>query len=121
MLFVYIVHVNTSLLSEANVAVYEGASVNISCISFGIPVPTISWKLNNQATPFKEVDESTDTISSEGEFIPGSRVSTLKLVDVKYPTDEGIYTCNGSNIYTTSTVMVVLQIFGMYTAICLDK
>lgn len=109
-----IVDVNTSLLSEAYVAVYEGENVNISCLSIGISVPTISWTLNGQPTSFKQVDESRNASSFMGGYIPGSRLSTLQLVDVKYPADQGIYVCNGSNFHTTSAVMVALEIFGVY-------
>ncbi len=42
------------------VTVVEGRDVDISCTSTGVPVPTITWTLNNQTTPFRQTDVSTD-------------------------------------------------------------
>ena len=85
------------------VTVSEGGSVDISCISTGVPVPTITWRLNNQATPFNQTDMTTtadirvninfgvDTI------INGSVVSTLHIVNAQYPGHDGVYECIGDN------------------------
>ena len=85
------------------VTVSEGGSVDISCTSTGVPAPTITWRLNNQAVPFRQTDLTTpadirvnnnygvDTI------INGSVVSTLHIVNAQYPAHDGVYECIGDN------------------------
>lgn len=96
------------------VIVTEGTSVNISCTSFGVPVPTISWTLNGHNTTIKPTDEITDlNLRDDGKVIPGYVVSTLLITDAQYLTDEGEYVCTGSNadVAMTST-MITLIVLG---------
>lgn len=111
---------NTS--SGANVvSVSEEGSVDISCTSVGVPVPTVSWTFNNLAAPFDQTDSSTDLsvrILGGGNFelTQGSVVSRLHLVDAQYPADEGVYVCIGANTHagvtTTSSAMITVQVLG---------
>lgn len=103
------------------VSVSEEGSVDISCTSVGVPVPTVSWTFNNLAAPFDQTDSSTDLsvrILGGGNFelTQGSVVSTLHLVDAQYPADEGVYVCTGTNTHagvtTTSSAMITVQVLG---------
>ena len=87
--------------------------MNISCTSTGIPVPTITWTLNNQQTTFKDVETNAiDTAT------PGNVISTLYIVDAQYPTHDGMYTCTGNNtvngLILTSNVSITVQVQGMF-------
>ena len=92
--------------------------MNISCTSTGGPVPTITWTLNDQPTSFSQTDI---IINDNNTMSPGKIVSTLHISNIKFPTHEGVYICNGSNIVSgfvsTSSVSIFLQVIGMLTDI----
>ena len=103
------------------VSVSVGGNVDISCTSTGVPVPTITWTLNNQETNFSQTNISTETdiaIFGAGriEVTPGNVVSTLHIVNAQYPADDGVYVCTGSNTHagvtTNSSAMVTVQVLG---------
>lgn len=100
---------NTSTIGES---VVEGVNLNISCISFGVPVPNIYWTFNGYRTPFNQTHQFTNFILSDGGMVtPGYIVSTLHIVDAQHPTDEGEYVCTGSNtdaINSSSTIALRL-------------
>ena len=85
------------------VTISERGSVNISCTSTGVPAPTITWRLNNQATPFNQTDVTTPAdVKIDNNFmvdtiINGSVVSTLHIVNAQYPAHDGVYECIGDN------------------------
>ena len=96
--------------------------MNISCTSFGSPVPTISWTLNNQMTRFNKTDLSTEpsvavTTPPNFAITDGVAESTLQIVNTQYPADDGGYVCTGSNTHdgdTTSTsAMITVRVSGM--------
>ena len=91
--------------------------MNISCTSTGRPVPTITWKQNNQPTSFSQTDIIINAINS---MSPGKIISTLHILNIEYPTHEGVYTCNGSNIVSgfvsNSSVSIFLQVLGTFTS-----
>ena len=90
---------------------HEGESGNISCVSSGVPVPTISWTLSGHITPFEQSDQSTD-VSVSG--ASGHLVSTLHLVNIQYPAHDGVYRCTGSNHPAARrTAIIRLHILGM--------
>ena len=114
---------NTTIVGSSVVRVVEGGSVNISCISTGIPVPIITWKLNNVITSFNQTDVSTDfevrVIRQGGTFVPevtsGNIVSTLHIESFHYPAHNGTYECIGSDPGNTSVsnkAMITVQVKG---------
>ena len=95
---------NTTVNGGASVVtVSEGGSVNISCTSTGVPAPTITWRLNNQAAPFRQTDLTTPVtidsqkIGSLDAISIGNVVSTLHIVNAQYPAHDGVYECIGDN------------------------
>ena len=93
--------------------------MDISCTSTGVPVPTISWILNNQITPFNQTDISQDLeLDIDGTLLTeGNVVSTLHIERAQYPAHDGVYECTGINSHagvpSTSTVMITVQVQGM--------
>ena len=91
-----------TITSGAGVVVLsEGDSVNISCSSAGVPIPTITWTLRDQPTPFEQIDVQTDTVilfvrDNNGVLVPdvtpGSLGSTLLIVNAQYSAHDGVYT-----------------------------
>ena len=117
---------NTTIVGSSVVTVVEGESVNISCISSGVPVPIITWKLNNLITSFSQTDVSTDfsvRLIRQGEtlvpeFISGNIVSTLHIENTQYPAHNGVYECIGTdpdNTSVFSTAMITVQVEGENT------
>lgn len=90
-----------------DVVLMEGESVNISCTSTGLPVPTISWMLNNQTTPFNKIDTLNDIYEI---------MSTLHIVRAQYPAHNGIYECIGTSTHnevsSTDSIMITVQVQG---------
>ena len=82
------------------VAVPEGDSISVSCISTGEPVPSVLWTLNNKTTNFNQTDIISQSVLQPDDIfvsnvILGSVISTL--VDAEYPTHDGVYICTGRN------------------------
>ena len=109
----YLVDANTSVSSgDGVVSVIEGGNVDISCISTGVPVPTITWTLNNQTISFTQTDTPTNyqvTVTGEDTSLvtvvtPGNVVSTLHIVNAQYPANTGEYVCTGSNTHAGITI-----------------
>ena len=88
--------------------------MNISCTSTGGPVPTITWTINNQPTTFNDNSIITNAANTT---TPGFVVSTLYIVDAQYPTHDGVYTCNATNIIngsvSISSISITVQVQGM--------
>ena len=100
--------------------------MDISCKSTGGPVPTITWTFNNQPTTFSQTGvitkANTEAVRQmDGTFLsiitPGNVISTLHIVDLQYPTHDGVYTCTGNNSIdastTTSSVDITVEVQGM--------
>ena len=85
--------------------VLEGDSVNISCTSYGHPIPTILWELNGSPAPFPQSDTVTDyqavirTVVGQFNFTftDGNITSVLTITNIVFPNQEGEYTCKGRN------------------------
>lgn len=104
---------------SALIGVREGESVNITCFSFGVPTPTISWMFNGQ-TLFNQTSESSEfTVEFYGGtpslffYQSGNVTSTLQLMNVQYPFF-GTYMCTGSNNPAAmSTATIAVEVLGM--------
>lgn len=104
--------------NSAAVTVATRRSVNISCISYGVPVPTITWRFNNQPVPYTQTDTFTNySVDVTGNITQGNVVSTLHIVNAQ-TTEE--YVCMGSNTYngvtTNSYAMITVQVLGQLTS-----
>ena len=118
---------NTTIVGSSVVTVVEGRSVNIFCISTGVPVPIITWKLNNQITSFSQTDVSTDfevkvirqqDLTLVPEVTIGNIVSTLHIENTQYSAHNGVYECIGKdpdNTSVSSTAMITVQVEGENT------
>ena len=117
---------NTTIVGSSVVRVVEGGSVNISCISTGIPVPIITWKFNNLITSFSQTDVTTDfsarVIRQGGTLVhvvtSGNTMSTLHIENTQYPVHNGVYKCIGTdpdNTSVSSTAMITVQVEGKNT------
>ena len=104
-MFHFIDNANTTALSDSVVIIPEGDNGAISCRSVGAPVPSITWEFNNQTTGFEQTDtvtpfEATFTGSPGNRSVnltPGNIVSTLHIVSARYPDNDGVYACIGTN------------------------
>lgn len=107
--------------------VSEGNSVIISCISFGAPVPSLTWFFDGEVAPFTptEVIDSEDVTlvrsdpnDDNSPFVPESLsniVSNLRIVNAQYPANDGIYTCSGTNDdqgKNVSNATIAVQVIG---------
>ena len=93
---------------------YEGRSAGISCVSSGAPVPTVSWTFRGRTTPFNQTDQSTGAIVLSGSVTHGYLRSTLQMVNVQYPTHDGVYSCTGSNDPAgKGTTTITVQVLGI--------
>ncbi len=49
---------------------------------------------------------------SDRDIILGRVISTLHIVNAQYPTNDGVYTCIGSNSQVNSTTNIIVQVTG---------
>ena len=99
----------------------ETRSLGISCYSTGIPVPTITWTLNNQPAPHRRINSIivnyriTHLGGNNYQVDQGIAVSTLIIDKPQYSIDHGaVYTCIGSNSRSEDSASTTLRIMGMY-------
>ena len=102
-------------------------NVNITCISTGAPLPNVRWTFNGlDEIPFSYTEESVDyEVQLKGPDIflsptlssLGIATSTLHIENIRYPQDQGVYQCIGSNtgtgITATSNASFTLRVEGM--------
>ena len=112
-----VVDANTSAI-EVGITVYEGETGGVSCVSVGVPVPTIFWTVNHRATHFSQTD-GFNNVSVTGDVVtPGIARSTLQIVDAQYPDDGGVYICTGSNAqFADSFATIYVEVLGMWVII----
>lgn len=77
-------------------------SIDLPCVSQGVPQPTVSWKKDNTALV---ADGAHYRLSSEGTL-------TVRQVALS---DEGVYTCVASNVAGQDEASIQLQVQGENT------
>ena len=117
---------NTTISGGPLVAVLEGNTVTISCVSTGAPTPSIAWELNGEVAPFVPSDVVVETrtvlvrdsnANLQPDITLGSVTSDLTIVNAQYPDYNGVYTCIGSNdkqMVNNSTASITVQVQGIY-------
>ena len=115
---------NTTALSDSIVIISEGNDGSITCRSVGAPVPNIIWEFNNQTTGFNQTDKFTQYQASitgtspnrDVDLTPGNIESTLHIVNAKFPDNDGVYTCIGTNAddlkVKSSNALITIQVNG---------
>ena len=111
--------------SYSTVAIIEGSSVTISCISTGAPTPSVSWELDGQPVTFQSTEAREQSIVTlvrsdpGGSLVPnitlGRVTSNLMVMNAQYPDHDGVYTCIGSNddsMINTSSAVINVQVIG---------
>ena len=92
--------------------VLEGNDININCTSIGGPTPSVRWTFNNYST-FNHADVVIPPQRGTDSGVTlGTVISTLHIVNAQYPSNEGVYTCTGSNSEFNSTANVIIQVIG---------
>jgi hypothetical protein len=113
----------TEPISNAEkVSLRQGESLTLSCSSTGVPLPTISWSVNGQIVNFDRIDQSTEPSL----FIHTPRYtsatlgivnSTIRIEDIQYLADDGVYLCTGSIVHAggedTSSASLIVDVLGM--------
>ncbi len=75
-------------------------------------MPTVRWTFNNSNT-FNQTDVVTPPRrGTDKDITLGRVISTLHIVNAQYPTNNGVYTCIGSNSQFNSTTNIIVQVTG---------
>ena len=102
-------------------SVLEGGSLRLSCTSIGAPTPTIVWEMNGQPAQFNTTEVITQPQpqfvgAPGGGLVPdiarGNITSEILIINAQNPSDNGAYTCIGSNddFETNSSALILVQI-----------
>ncbi len=105
-------------------SVLEGGSLRLSCTSIGAPTPTIVWEMNGQPAQFNTTEVITlpqvRFVGAPGgglspDVTLGNVTSETLIVNAQYPTDNGTYTCIGSNdnFERNDSAQIYVQVLGM--------
>ena len=120
LLLMILVNASTSIITEDTAYIREGEDLNVSCVSYGIPTPTITWMYNDLPAPFSQSFIRTDYVvfinnGSGPNVTTGNTLTILHIVDFQNLTDSGVYTCIGSNSYneivSTNSAFIDVQLF----------
>lgn len=112
----------THSTSGDEVTIISGESINISCISYGSPIPSIMWYNENAGSSFIQFDTVLEQLAfspsiGEFNFSVGGTESILLIKDAQYPQHSGVYTCLGSNEHagssSSSSTSITVQVHGM--------
>lgn len=83
----------------SNITVEAGSSlIRFDCIAIGIPIPTYTWLREDQ------------TLETTSRIIPTGQ--TLRILNVVLG-DQGLYTCQVSNVAGSDSASANLIVFGM--------
>jgi hypothetical protein len=105
-------------------SVLEGGSLRLSCTSIGAPTPTIIWDMNGQPAQFNTTEVITMPqvrfVGAPGgglspDVTLGNVTSETSIVNAQYPTENGTYTCIGSNddFERNDSAQIYVQVLGM--------
>ena len=112
---------------DGTLTVQEGDSVEITCFSYGNPIPTISWYLGGSPAPFSpsnrvinfeaNIFRERPSDPPELSFTIGNITSVLQITNAVYPAHDGEYTCVGLNSNRagnrTDNATITVQVQGM--------
>ena len=102
-------------------SVLEGGSLRLSCTSIGAPTPTIVWEMNGQPAQFSTTEvimppQARFVGAPGGGLAPdvtlGNITSEVLIVNAQNPSENGTYTCIGSNddFETNSSALILVQV-----------
>ena len=105
------------------IPIEDGESIYLVCESTAVPTPSIMWTFNGLPTDFNATVMSTEFQVMSNDTITitaGMTVSTLHLVNPRYPADHGNYSCTATSTHALMDVSLSFNIFivGTYTANC---
>lgn len=97
----------------------EGSDTRISCNLTGIPLPTITWTIDNLPAPYPQTDLITDyhVTFLEGDSYQvdqGMALSSLLIANLQYSADDNtVLTCMGSNSHGDDSALIRLNVLGI--------
>lgn len=96
-----------------NRSVIVGESVDLTCISVGIPVPTVTWLFRRQQLTSDHIHETVEDFQmiNSSTYHPGTIRSTLRIVNAQN-SDEGVYECINSNTFSETSIVFHLLVIG---------
>lgn len=100
----------------ANIAVvpndtslYVGQTVTLSCVGYGLPLPTITWSKDHQPLRAPYLMNESEIVTEHVTFLR----STLTLCSLKLP-DDGQYSCSSTNNLSTTLENFTINIKGVF-------
>ena len=121
----FIVNASTRANRGLMLSVMEGGSLRISCTSIGAPTPAIVWEMDGQPAPFNATEVITipqaELVGAPGgglmpNLTLGNITSDILIINAQYPTENGTYTCIGSNnnFERNNSAQIRVQVLGMF-------
>ena len=119
-MIIHSVNASTRVNHALMLSVLEGGSLRLSCTSIGGPIPTIVWEMNGQPVQLNTTEIITQPQARfvgtpGGGLVPdvtGNITSEILIVNAQIPSDNGVYTCIGSNddFETNSSALIHVQV-----------
>ena len=97
-------------MAPNDTSLYVGETVVLSCVTYGLPLPTISWTRDGLPLRSPFIVNETEIVSDHVTFLR----STLVLCALRVP-DDGQYSCSASNNHSTVQQTFSLTVKGTYS------
>lgn len=99
------------LVSPGDTIAHVRRTVLFSCIAYGIPLPTFTWRRNDTIL---RNDSSTIIYQSLTTKRGVTFVkSTLEICSLRVDEDSGVYSCSAVNVATTASASFELEVKGI--------
>ena len=101
------------LLAPGNITVISGNTVDLACLAYGIPLPTITW--TKSGTPLSNNSDANRIMVLEGDITESGITlirSYLQICSVR-PSDGGEYSCVADNSIANATSNFEINIPGL--------
>ena len=94
-------------MAPNDTSLYVGETLTLSCVAYGLPLPTITWMRGDQPLDALFLLHESEIVTTHVTFVR----STLQLCSLRL-TDEDQYVCTAANNFSSASETFTLRMKG---------